>query len=374
MSARAGTRGALLNAVRILTELIRDPAMLGLELLLPIFFLGLTAIGYSKDPRPYAWGAEVEPAALASRPGLEEALAGARHADGRPAFELAPAPSPNSSAAPRRPVIALRQGADGRLVLEGDALSSEYIAASNKVEEILDGLAPSRAGAARLVSAPPRSASASSDFEAFAPGMMIFAVLLLIPQTAFIIGRDSRRGAIGRLSGTGMGASSYLGSVALSQAAFAVAQGIIMVALAAFLGYSFGPKPVAAASLFLGILILLSLSSVAQGLAVGAFAKSDSSAINVGSVVAMLQVFLSGSFFAMPSPSLAIAGHPGLDYYAAIGAYDIFPATHAIEALRMTASGDAAAALPPLAAMGALTLAFFSAAAFLFGRRLMRAS
>jgi len=362
---RRGLRSALINAGRILTELRRDPAMLGLVLLLPAFFMLLTVMGYSKEARPFTWKIKAEPNALEATSGLEQKLRDARHGDGKPAFELRTAGAVD---------IALRQGADRSLILEGDALSADFIAASNKIEEILDSLHPERGGSSRLVSAPLPYPSARSDFEAFAPGMMIFAILMLIPQTAFLIARERRRRTIDRLSATGMGAASYLGGVALSQAAFAVAQGIILVALAALFGYPFGSAPLAAAIRVLGILVLLSLSSVAQGLLVGAFAKSDSSAINIGSVVAMLQVFLSGSFFPMPAPALALAGHPGLSTYAAVGAYDAFPASHAIKALTRALLDGGSGVGVPLIAMASLAIAYFMAAAIVFRRKRIRPS
>jgi ABC-2 type transport system permease protein len=368
-SIRAGMRSALLNARRILTELVRDPAMLGMEILLPVFFLSLTVVGYSREPRPRTWTVGTEAAALAARPGLEDAMRGVRRADGRPVFELLPA----AAAAPGRAVLVLRQGADGSLVLEGDAMSSDYVAASNAVEELLDGLEPGRAGEVRIVAATVAFRSAASDFEAYVPGMMVFAVLLLIPQTAFIIGREARRGTMDRLSGAGMGAASYMGAVALSQSAFALVQGATLVALAYAVGYPFGGAPLAAAARALSILVLLGLGSVAQGLVLGAFAKSDSSAINLGSVVAMLQVFLSGSFFAMSAPIVAAAGRPGLAGFAAIRAYDFLPATHAVDALRRAMLDGGRDLAAPAAAMTVLALLYFAAAAAFFRRRFMRA-
>jgi ABC-type multidrug transport system permease subunit len=370
----SGARAALLNARRILTELARDPAMLGMEILLPVFFILLTVAGYSREPRPLTWAVDAEPRALASRPALESAMRGARHADGRPAFELRAQGGTGGAAAARPAVLVLRQGEDGALVLEGDAMSRDYVAASNAVEELLDEARPERAGGLRLVSATPSFRSAASDFEAFVPGMMIFAVLLLIPQTAFIVGRETRRGTLDRLAGSGMGAASYLGGVALSQSAFALIQGLILIAISFAVGYPFGSAPLAAAALSLAILALFGLGSVAQGLVVGALAKSDSSAINLGSTVAMLQVFLSGSFFAMPAPIIAALGHPGQASFAAIRAYDALPATHAVEALRRAMLDGGRGLAAPIAAMAALTLAYFAASAIFFRRRFMRPS
>ena len=37
------------------------------------------------------------------------------------------------------------------------------------------------------------------DFNVYAPGMLVFAILLLIPQTALLVGREMRRGTLRRL-------------------------------------------------------------------------------------------------------------------------------------------------------------------------------
>jgi ABC-type multidrug transport system permease subunit len=368
-------RNAILNSNRLLAELARDPALLVLTILTPVFFFFLTVVGYSREPSPKTWLVEADAAAFEGRPGLAKALREARHADGRPSFSLrmTGALATGNATPVTRPTIALRAGESGSLGLEGDALSRDYVAAANRVEELLDGLAPGRVGAIRLVGAAPAFHAAASEFEAYVPGMMVFAILLLIPQTALIIGRERRRGTMTRIAGTEMGAASYLGGVALSQSICALAQGFILVALAAAFAYPFGPAPLAASLETLAILVLLGFGSVAQGLVVGAFAKSDSSAINAASVLAMMEVFLSGSFFAMPSPVIASMGQPGMASFATIGAYDFLPAVHAIQALRRAMLDSGRGISAPLIMMAALTFVYFSASVLFFRRRFSRA-
>jgi ABC-type multidrug transport system permease subunit len=75
---------------------------------------------------------------------------------------------------------------------------------------------------------------------------------------------------------------------------------------------------------------LVAVSAIGIGLIVGCFIQNDSQAVNLGSTVAMLQVFASGSFFPVPAPTLfRLFGHE-------IAWNDILPATHAMTALQQS--------------------------------------
>jgi ABC-type multidrug transport system permease subunit len=78
--------------------------------------------------------------------------------------------------------------------------------------------------------------------------------------------------------------------------------------------------------------LAVSFSAVGQGLLVACFVENDSQAANVGSSVAMLQVFLSGAFYQMPPLTLFnLAGHQ-------IDLFDVFPASHGFLALQQILS------------------------------------
>jgi ABC-type multidrug transport system permease subunit len=372
-------RDSLLHAARFLREIVRDLPVLALCVLTPLFFLGLTAVGYGRDPMPPAWPIACEEAALSSHAGLEAALRSARHPDGRRAFALrlaANAAEAESNSEGKAPVLVLLSGKEGALELRGDALSADFMGAADAVEEALDCLAASNLAASRearpdpprLRASEPPYRESESDFERYMPGMMVFAVLLLIPQTAVVLSREIRRGGLKRLRLAGIGSPSYLGGVAISQGACALALGLILVAAAAAVGYSLGDSPFLAAAEAFGVLVALGLGSIAQGLLVGSFAKSDSAAINLGSCLTMLEVFLSGSFFALPAPAVFASGTPGSPGYFSIGAFDLFPATHSLRALHRVFLEDGRGALPPVIATLALGLAFFMIAAAVFSR------
>lgn len=359
-------RQTFICARRFLVELARDPALVALTALLPVFFFFLAVVGYSSAPRPGTWIVAVEPAVSAALPGLDAALLAARHPDGRPAFRPA--------AQGERVDLSLAMGAGGNVATEGDALSVDYAAASNRLEEILDGVDERRSAAlaVKLVSGNVGFRNPRSDFEAYLPGMMVFAILLLIPQTAVLVGREVRKGTMERLRLAALKPSAYLGGIALSQSLCALALGLLLVGLALAFGYPFGPSPAVAVLEALATLVLLGLSSIALGLVLGAFVRTDSSALNIGSTFSMIAVFLSGSFFAMPSPALFAIGQPGQAGHVAVGLWDLIPATHALKALQRAMLDSGAGMGAPLIAMCALSIACFAAAVAFFRRRTFR--
>jgi len=356
-------RQTFICAKRFLVELVRDPALVALTALLPVFFFFLAVVGYSQAPRPRTWTVAMEPAVSAALPGLDAALRAARHPDGRPAFDLV--------AKGEKADIAIAMGARGNVTTTGDALSVDYAAASSRLEEILDGVDARRSAAlpVRLVAGNAAFRNPRSEFEAYVPGMMVFAILLLIPQTAVLVGREVRKGTMERLRLAGLRPSAYLGGIALSQTACALGLGVLLIGLALSFGYPFGSSPVAAVLEALATLILLGFSSIAVGLVLGAFVKTDSSALNSGSTLTMIGVFLSGSFFAMPSPTLVAIGRIGQAGHVDIGLWDLLPATHALRALQRAMLDSGAGMLTPILAMCALSLACFAAAVAFFRRR-----
>jgi len=75
-------------------------------------------------------------------------------------------------------------------------------------------------------------------------------------------------------------------------------------------------------------ILVIAASSIAAGLMLGAFIRNDSQAVNIGYTITMVQVFMCGAFFPVPSPVLfTIAGHR-------IGLFDWLPATQGVLALQ----------------------------------------
>jgi len=112
----------------------------------------------------------------------------------------------------------------------------------------------------------------------------------------------------------------------------------------------------------------VSFSAIGLGLVVACFVENDSQAVNVGSTVTMVQVFLSGSFWRLPPMTVfSLAGHQ-------IDLFDIFPATSGFMALQQVLSYGAGwrdvAFRLGLALV--LSLGYLGAGVVLFGRLKMR--
>ena len=225
-------------------------------------------------------------------------------------------------------VVLLIVAEDGKVTLRGDAISSSFYRASVLLESALRRYADRRAGKAevlRLTAKPIGDTSGpQSLFDFYAPGMITFAILMIIPQTAMLVGREIRWRTLRRLRLARLSSWELLGGISLAQVAVAVLQMLIIFPGALLLGFhNHG-------SLLLALLvgIVLSFSSVGLGLVVACFVENDSQAANIGGTLSMFQVFLSGSWFALPPITMfTLAGHQ-------IDLFDIFPATSGFLALQ----------------------------------------
>jgi ABC-type multidrug transport system permease subunit len=152
--------------------------------------------------------------------------------------------------------------------------------------------------------------------------------------------------------------------VSLAEMLIAAAQIVFMFIAALILGFHNNGS----LGLAIGVGLLLSFSAIGFGLLVACFSSSDSDALNIGALVSMLQVFLCGAFFALPSSTLfTLNGHE-------IGVFDFLPATHGMLALQQVLSGQAGLSdiAFRLAAMTLLAILYFAIGILVFGRKQMR--
>jgi ABC-2 type transport system permease protein len=370
---------ALLLARKFLIEIIREPQLLLLELLIPLFMLGLTYIGYSRSPRlpthtvlTYSQNARAAEVAAPLLANLESK----EYVDGRLAFQLEPVVDLDQAEtqlkAGEASLLVLFSVTPGDMLqvnLRGDATSRAFIAASTLLELEIQPFLDREAGIPELVKfnqKPLETISPATDFDSYAPGMIVFAILLLIPQTAMLVGRELRWGTLRRLRLTSVRTWELLVGVTLAQMVIAIGQITIVFLAALALGFRNQGSIVAT----IGIGLLISLSSISLGLVVAGFCRNDSEALNIGSTVTMLQVFLSGAFFAMPPLTVfSLAGYE-------IGAFDFLPATHAMLILQQLLNGGVAWSSVGfrLAATSLLTLVYFFLGMVFFKNFQMRAA
>jgi ABC-2 type transport system permease protein len=356
-----------------LREMWREPQLAVLTLLFPVFMLLVTYLGYNTPKlatHPVLVLGADQPGAAA----LLDRLRDQRYADGRPMFNLQAAPDPAAAetalkAQTATVLLRLTSGADGslRAALVGDATSMRFITASTLLQNLLAPYLDAAAGkpeVVKIVEQPLALQSAQTDLELYAPGMMLFAVLMLTPQTAMLVAREVRWGTLRRLRLSPLRPWELLTGLSLAQMVVGAGLVAVMFGCAALLGFhNHGSVWLAA-----GIGLLISFSAVGFGLMVACISNNDGDALNLGGVVTMLQVFLCGAFFALPPLTVFTVG--GYE----IGAFDFIPATHGLLALQQVLISGAS--LGQVAFRLALTLGlsvfYYALGVLIFGWRQMR--
>jgi ABC-type multidrug transport system permease subunit len=319
----------LLVARKSLLELAREWQLLLLVVATPLAFLVITYLGYSTPllvTHPILVDGPAERSAA-----LITDLRTERYSDGRPVFEVSETSDPAAAQAALQEQSAtalVTVSSDGTAVtIAGDALYPRFYRASILVEDVIyryvDRLA-GRSEAVRIVEEPIFEVGPRTEFDLYAPGMILFGLLMIIPQTAMLVAREVRWGTLDRLRMTRLGAGDLLGGISLSQMAVAVVQVVLVFGAALALGFN------NQGSLLLAIVVglAISFSAIGLGLLVACFVENDGQAINVGSTVMMILVFFSGAMYQLPPLTVfTLAGHQ-------IGVFDILPATHGFLALQ----------------------------------------
>lgn len=365
---------ALLVAHKNLIELLREPQLTLLTLLVPLGFLLITYAGYNfplLTTYPlYLIDNDSQSAALI------DALEARQYTDGSPVFEVKPSTDRDAVETGLRghKAVALvevnpaeKEKQLHKITVLGDAVYQPFMRASVLLDNTLFSYANQATGhtpVVRVNEEPIFTTGPQTEFDLYAPGMMIFALMLLIPQTAMLVGREIRWNTLRRLRLTRLDAAEFLGGISLAQMTAAVIQVVLLFAVALVLGFNNQGE------LWLAVLIglVVSFSCVGQGLLVACFIENDSQAINVGSTVAMFQVFLSGAFYQLPAPTIfSLLNHQ-------IGAFDIFPATHGFMALQqvLTYGVGLSEVGFRLAATLLLSLVYFAVGIIVFQRTKMR--
>jgi ABC-2 type transport system permease protein len=371
---------ALLVARKYLLEMLREAQLLLLVLLLPLVFLGIAAATYSAPLLVTHPVLVINPNPQGTP--LVEDLKGQRYADGRPTFDVTltadHAAAETALKEQRATALVIIAPDDPRKVtIRGDALYPRFYRASTILNSVVNQYADRIAGRHEVVQVVPLPLTSSgrvaastigpqTEFDLYAPGMMILALLMIIPQTAMLVAREIRWGTLRRLRLTRLNAWGLLSGVSLAQLVVAAAQVVIVFLAALAIGFNNqGSLPLA---IFVGLAV--GFSAIGQGLIVACFVENDSQAANLGSTLTMMQVFLSGAFYQLPPLTVfTLAGHQ-------IDLFDLFPATHGFMALQQVLSYGAGLSEIGfrLGATLFLSALYFAAGVLIFQRLQMRTS
>jgi ABC-2 type transport system permease protein len=364
----------LLVARKNLIEVLREGQLLALVLFLPLVFLLLTAFAYNA-PLSATHPVQVLDPDARGEPLLQE-LRALRYDDGRPVFDVTPATDRDAAEAALKErdvtallIVAPGDAADSNLqvTLKGDALYGRFYRASTILNDAARRYADRLAGRperVRVVKQALVAAGPQTEFDLYAPSMIIFALVLIIPQTAMLAAREVRWRTLKRLRLTRLRAWELLGGMSLAQMVVAVGQVVIMFLGALALGFN------NQGSLWLAVVVglVISFSAIGLGLIVACFVANDSQATNAGSTLSMALVFLSGGMYPLPPLTLfTLAGHQ-------IDLFDVFPTTHGFLALKQVLSYGAGLREIGfrLGATLLLSVLYLAAGVFVFQRLQMR--
>jgi ABC-2 type transport system permease protein len=168
-----------------------------------------------------------------------------------------------------------------------------------------------------------------TSFDFLAPGMIVFAILLLTNTVAAGLTREVEKGTLTRLKLSKMTSFDLLFGGMLPWSLIAAAQVVILLAVAILIGFHWQGG---LNSLLLAVLVgvIGGIASIALGMIIAAFARNDRQAASLGTLISVPTTFLVGAFF--PLPQMTIANFWGQPFQL----YDILPWTHVLNALRST--------------------------------------
>lgn len=253
------------------------------------------------------------------------------------------------------------------VIFSGDLTNPYYavaaVMASSALEEYLQtaaGIQPP----VQILEQPLGNSAARSEFEIYVPGLMIFAILLLIFVAAMTVSREVEAGTLRRLQITRMSSFDFLGGVSLAVVLFGLAAVALTFLTALALGFrSSGP-------LWLAVLVacITSLSVVAVGLLIACFSHTVSQAFLIANFPFGIFMFFSGAAFPLPRVALfTLRGQ-------SVALYDLFPATHAVNAFNkiFTLGAGLSDIGYELSGLVVLTAVYFAAGVWLFQRKHLR--
>lgn len=171
--------------------------------------------------------------------------------------------------------------------------------------------------------------SSFTTFDFMAPGMIVFAILLLTTTVAAALTREVERGTLARLKLSKMTSFDLLFGGMLPWSLVAAAQVVILLTVAVLIGFHWqGGLYTLLLAVFVGI--IGGVASISLGMIIAAFARNDRQAANLATLISVPTSFLVGAFFQLPQVIIAnLWGQP-------FQIYDFLPWTHVLNSLRST--------------------------------------
>lgn len=245
----------------------------------------------------------------------------------------------------------------------GDLTQPYYAVAAVIAGGTLDQYVQAATGQTRaiqVIEKPLGASGARTEFETYVPGLLVFAVMMLVFQSSMVIARDVEAGTLRRLQITRMTAFDYLGGVTASQVVIGLVAVMLTFVVAIACGFrSQGP-------LWVALLVsgIASLSIIGAGLIVACFSRNLTQAFLIANFPLALFMFFSGAIFPIPRINLFAIGDRSL------ALFDILPPSHAVVALNkiFVLGAGLSDVMFELIALTVLSIAYFAIGVWLFKR------
>ena len=206
-----------------------------------------------------------------------------------------------------------------------------------------------------------------TSFDYMAPGMIVFALLLLATTVATTLAREVEKGTLSRLKLSRMKSFDFLLGNLIPWSLVAVAQVLILLGVAVLMGFNWQGG---LNSIFLAVLvgIIGGVASVSLGMIIASFVWNDHQAATLGTIITVPTSFLVGAFFPLPQVVLGEV----MDQQFQV--YDILPWHHVLNALRsiLTFGGGWNDIAQQVGWAVLLTTILFTGGVFIFARTRLR--
>ncbi len=249
----------------------------------------------------------------------------------------------------------------------GDLTQPYYAVAAVMVNSVFEQFVKTTLGQPmpiRVAEEPLGASGARTEFENYVPGLLIFAIILLVFSAPMAVAREVEAGTLRRLQITRMRALDFLGGVTLTQVIVGIVALLLALAVALLLGFR------SQGSIWVAIAIgaIASLSVIGVGLIVACFSRTVTQAFLIANFPLAFFMFFSGAMFPVPRLTLFTIGSQS------VALFDILPTSHAVVALQKifvlgAGLGDV---LYELIALTVLSLLYFAIGVWLFKRTQLR--
>jgi ABC-2 type transport system permease protein len=261
-------------------------------------------------------------------------------------------------------------GKAGAVELVGDITDMNYIVGAVWTEELVNRFILGVTGAGMPVEWKETSLGYSgkrSEFELYVPGLMIFAIIMMMFTASATIVREPEAGTLERLKISNLGALQYLAGISLVQLIIGIISLLLTLWTAEALGYKVIPGTL---GFILLIGFLTSLSMISFSLIIASICRSIKDVAIIGTFPLMLMMFFSGAFFPLGGGKLFTLGPFTLHMN------DLLSPTWAVDALnKVLVKGlEVRDTLPEMLAILVLTILYFIIGVWAFRQRHMKAA